>query len=73
MYFFLYTLADILDFAILDIFSTYKKTQSLFSWFSWYFESESSKKSILTDKMHESVICDIWAYTNNLKNIDLIG
>ena len=45
------------------IFSTYKNMQSLFSWSSWYCESESSEKSILTDKMHESGICDIWAYT----------
>ena len=40
-----------------------KKCNPFFSWSSWYFESESSEKSILTDKTHESVICDIWAYT----------
>ena len=45
------------------IFSTYKKCNPFFSWSSWYFESEPSEKSILKDKMHESVICDIWAYT----------
>ena len=50
------------DFAILDLFLTYKKCNPFFSWSSCYFESESSEKSTLTDKLHESVICDIWAY-----------
>ena len=39
--------------------------QSLFFLIFMIFESESSEKSIFTDKLHESVICDIWAYTNN--------
>ena len=43
-----------------------KKCNPFFSWSSWYFESESSEKSILTDKMHESVICDIWACTTSV-------
>ena len=41
-----------------------KKCNPFFSWSSWYFESESSEKSLLTDKMHESLIYDIWAYTS---------
>ena len=40
-----------------------KKCNPFFSWSSWYFESEKSEKSILTDKMQKSVIWDIWAYT----------
>ena len=46
-------------------FGPLKKCNPCFSRSSWYFESESSEKSILTDKMHESVIWDIhvWAYT----------
>ena len=39
-----------LDLAILGILSTYKKMQSILSWSSYYFKSESSEKSILTDK-----------------------
>ena len=69
MYLFSYTLEAILDFVIFDISSTYKKCNPFFSWSSWYFESESSKKIILTDKMHESVICDIWAYTKTLVSL----
>ena len=56
-YLFLYTLAAILDFAILDHFlDPLKKCNPFFSWSSWYFESESSEKSILTDKMQERVM-----------------
>ena len=41
-----------------------KKLQSLFFLIIMIFWVRIKWKSILTDKMHESVICDIWAYTN---------
>ena len=47
-----------------------KKCNPFFSWSAWYFGSESSAKSILTDKMHGSVICDIWAYTKGSVHVN---
>ena len=63
--FFLYTLAAILDFAILGLFSTYKKMQSLFFLIFMIFWVKIKWKINLTDQSHESVICDIWAYINS--------